>query len=104
MSQILKKLFEGTMESMFVREDWKDVLPIRQQLELEDIFMSGAQATFIEIMRTKGGCVEDLDNELKDFGQRIIKRYEDAGIDLTDANKKADEYLAAKAAKEASKH
>ena len=101
MSDSLRQSFERMMESMFLNPDWKNVVPIRQQLEFEDVFMGAAQTVFLEIVKSNGQCVPDLDNQLREFGQRIVTRYEEAGIDLTDANKAAEEFAAKKAAEAA---
>ena len=81
MSDSLRQSFERMMESMFLNPDWKNVVPIRQQLEFEDVFMGAAQTVFLEIVKSNGQCVPDLDNQLREFGQRIVTRYEEAGID-----------------------
>lgn len=97
-SHNMRQAFEETMEGMFCRFDWKDVVPIRQQLEMEDAFMAGVQSCFLSIIATDGKSAMHIDGQLTEFGKRIITRYKEAGIDLTNAIQEAEEFAKAKAA------
>ena len=93
----MRQAFETMMAGMFCRDDWQDVVPIRQQLEMEDAFMGGVQSCFLSIISSDGKSAGHLDGQLTDFGKRIIERYEKAGIELTNADKdEAERYAAEK--------
>lgn len=79
----MPKFFEERFRS-FVAAQYNGIppeqLPVRQRLEIEDAFMSGASVGFMQGF----GCTDEeavaASAELGEFGKRIVQRYKDAGL------------------------
>lgn len=81
MSKIIEERFRAFLAAQYGVADPSE-LPVKQRLEIEDAYYAGASVGFYHGF----GCDEqeamDTHAEFKSFGERIISRYEDAGLPL----------------------
>jgi hypothetical protein len=85
MPETLRDAFEETMSACFNHlQDWKTELPANIIIEYENMFMAGAQVSFIKLVASGGEAIPQIDNELMEFGRNIEKRYEEAGVVYAD--------------------
>lgn len=77
--RILAPAFQSYMAAQFSPDkNWKQNVPIRQQLEMEDSFYCGAQAVFRGMVSEEAMIM--IEAELEDFGEIIVERYVNAGL------------------------
>lgn len=78
---VVKPAFEKYMDAQFSPDPlWRNNVPMRQQLQMEDSFYAGAKALMRAFYTDDGVSLIMAEAELEDFGERIVQRYIDAGL------------------------